>query len=105
MKTVGAKQQNGSKRAGTVFLNGQAQRIQDFVQRNTGGDHLKKTLFTGEQRFPPLAFRNVEHSPHYFNEIAGWAENRMTSALDLPDGATWMDNAIFKFNVNFLTDG
>ena len=44
MKTVGAKQQNGSKRAGTVFLDDQAQRIQDFVQRNSGGDHLKKTL-------------------------------------------------------------
>jgi hypothetical protein len=25
--------------------------------------------------------------------------------VDVPDGATWMDNAIFKFNVDFLIDG
>jgi len=30
---------------------------------------------------------------------------RANYTVDVPDGATWMDNAIFKFNVDFLTDG
>src|SRR5258705_409760 len=29
----------------------------------------------------------------------------MTSAENVPDGATWMDNAIVNYNVDLLTDG
>src|SRR6476619_7628154 len=29
----------------------------------------------------------------------------MTSAVDVPDGAPWMNNAILKFNVDFLSHG
>src|SRR5258707_5552826 len=37
-----------------------------------------------------LALGDVDHSAHKFNEIARGAENRMTNAVNVPDGATRM---------------
>ena len=105
MKTVGAKQQNGSKRAGTVFLDDQAQRIQDFVQRNTGGDHLKKTLFTGEQRFRALAVGDVDHGPHEFTQVAALVEDRMAYDVNVPDPFVRMNYSVLKFEVHLVADG
>jgi hypothetical protein len=105
MKTVGAKQQNGSKRAGTVFLDDQAQRIQDFVQRNSGGDHLKKTLFTGEQRFPALAVGDVDHSPDEFTQVAASVEDRMAYDVNVPDPFVRMNDSVPKFEIRLVTDG
>src|SRR5207249_5293644 len=59
MKTIGTKQQNRSKRLRTVILDDLTQDIQDFVERNAGGDHLEETLFTREQCFASLALGNV----------------------------------------------
>src|SRR6266496_5977284 len=53
----------------------------------------------------PFAPGDVHYSSREFDEIAGRAENRMTNAVNVPDGATRMDNAIFKFNVDLVTDG
>ena len=41
-----------------------------------------------------LALSDVNHSTDVLNEIAARAENRMTNAVDVPDGATRMHNAI-----------
>ena len=59
MKTIGTKQQNRSERAGTVLFDNLTQDIQDVLERNTGGDHFEKTLFTSEQGFSPLALADV----------------------------------------------
>src|SRR6267143_2682417 len=55
MKTIGAKQQNRSKRPATELFDNQTQDIEDLLERNAGGDHLEKALFTREQRLPSLA--------------------------------------------------
>src|ERR1700682_5678687 len=58
MKTIGAKQQHRSKRAATELFDNQTQDIEDLLERNAGGDHLEKALFTREQRLTSLALRN-----------------------------------------------
>ena len=47
----------------------------------------------------PLALSDVDYSPSEFDEIARGAENRMPNALNVPDGATRMYNAIIHFFV------
>src|SRR6185503_18720433 len=47
----------------------------------------------------PLALSDVDHSSCEFDEIARGAENRMTNAVNVPDGATRMHNAIIHFFV------
>src|SRR6266403_1198195 len=44
-----------------------------------------------------FTLRDVNHSTGVFNEITARAENRMTNAVNVPDGATRMQNAIFYF--------
>ena len=46
-----------------------------------------------------LALSDVDHSPHEFDEITCRAENRMTSAVNVPDGATWMHEAVVRFKL------
>src|ERR1700749_833615 len=41
-----------------------------------------------------LALGDIYHGANKFNEIARGSENRMTNAVNVPDGATWMHNAI-----------
>src|SRR5258708_144445 len=63
-------------------------------------------LFTSAQLLlRPLALGDVHYRSREFDEFARGAENRMTNAVNVPDGATRMHNAIFKFNVYLLTDG
>src|SRR5205807_7654576 len=72
--------------------------------RNTGGDHLEKTLFTGEQRFRALAVGDVDHGTDEFNQIARRTENRMSSAVNVSDLPTRMHDSVFNFNVSLLAD-
>src|SRR5712671_810216 len=46
-----------------------------------------------------LAVGDVDHGTCEFDEIAARAENRMTNAVNVPDGATRMHNAIIHFFV------
>src|ERR1700683_5730095 len=57
--------------------------------------HLPELHFTSAQ-FLLCSFTlgDVDHSTGVLNEIPGRAENRMTNAVNVPDGATWMHNAI-----------
>ena len=59
MNTTRTKQQNGSKRAGTVLLDNQTQGIQNLLERNAGRDHLEKALFAGKQRLRLLALADI----------------------------------------------
>src|SRR5258705_346798 len=46
-----------------------------------------------------LAVGDVDYGTCEFDEIAARAENRMTNAVNVPDGATRMHNAIIHFFV------
>src|SRR6476660_778176 len=83
MKTIGAKQQNRSKRIGTVLLNNQTQGIQDFLQRNAGRDHLEQTLFTREQRLSSLTLADIYRGPRVMIDLPRLAEHGLSHALDM----------------------
>ena len=44
------------------------------------------------------------HITGVYDEIAGRAENRMASAVNVPDGPTRMHDAVVRFNVYLLTE-
>src|ERR1700745_3229860 len=59
--------------------------------------HLPELHFTSAQFFLcSFALRDVDHSTGVLNEIATRAENRMTNAVNVPDGATRMHNAVIN---------
>src|SRR4029453_4658173 len=79
-----------------------AERLIDFMGNR--GSHLSQgppprdsrqfVLRSAKGFFGALAFSDVNHSTGVLNEIAARAENRMTNAVNVPDGATRMHNAI-----------
>src|SRR6266850_828697 len=71
MKTIGTKQQDRSKRVAAVILDNQTQDIQDLLERNAGGDHLEKTLFTTKQRLSSLALADVYRGPGVTIDLPG----------------------------------
>src|SRR6266550_1647785 len=83
MNAIGAKQQNRSERAATVVLDNEAQGIQDLVERNTSRHHLKKALFTGEQRFSSLAFADIYRCTDITLDFARRVEDGSPHALDM----------------------
>ena len=85
MKTIGTKQQNRSKRAGTVLLDNQTHDVQDLAERNASGDHLEKMLFTGEQRLSSLALRDVYGGANITIDIARLPEDGSAHPLDMLD--------------------
>src|ERR1700755_2221909 len=52
-----------------------------------------------------FTFGDVDHSTCEFDEIAARAENRMTDDANVPDFATLMHDAVFRFKAFLLTDG
>src|SRR5689334_9189099 len=61
-------------------------------------DYLTEFHFTSAPFLLCLfTLRDVDHSAGVLNEIARRAENGMTNAVNVPDGATWMHNAILHF--------
>src|SRR6267378_6254355 len=97
MTTIGTKQQNRSKRLRTVILDDQTQDIQDFVERNAGGDHLEETLFTREQCFASLALGNVYGGTNITVDFARFPENGSAHTLDMLNRA--VGNRESKFHV------
>ena len=47
----------------------------------------------------PLAFRDIDHGAHAFDEIAGRVENRVAYFVDIPDGAIGKNDPVFQFVV------
>ena len=63
--------------------------------------HLPELHFTSAPFLLCLfTFSDVDYSTGVLNEIAARAEYRMTNAMNVPDGAPWMHNAIIHFFVN-----
>ena len=85
MNAIGTKQQNRSERAGTVLFDNLTQNIQDVLERSTGGDHLEKTLFTGEQRLSSLALCDVYGGANITIDIARLPEDGSAHPLDMLD--------------------
>src|SRR5438874_5423284 len=83
MNAIGTKQQNRSERAGTVLFDNLTQDIQDLLERNAGGDHLEKTLFTSEQGLSPLALADVHCSPDVTIDFARGPEGGSAYSLDM----------------------
>src|SRR6266446_7725215 len=67
---------------------------------------FRQVRFTGpEGLLGSLAISDVDYSSCEFDEISRGAENRMTNAVNVPDGATWMHNAIINFLVKIAMPG
>src|SRR5712664_2635569 len=67
---------------------------------------FRQVRFTGpEGLLGSLAISDVDYSSCEFDEIARGAENRMTNAVNVPDGATRMHNAIIQFFVGIFMLG
>src|SRR6267378_2210835 len=67
---------------------------------------FRQVRFTGpEGLLGSLAISDVDYSSCEFDEIARGAENRMTNAVNVPDGATRMHNAIIHFFVGIFMLG
>src|SRR6266849_1129500 len=68
--------------------------------------HLPELCFTSAQfLLCSLTLSDVDYSSCEFDEIARGAENRMTNAVNVPDGATRMHNAIIQFFVGIFMLG
>src|SRR5436305_15049816 len=85
MTTIGTKQQNRSKRLRTVILDDQTQDIQDFVERNAGGDHLEETLFAREQCVASLALGNVYGGTNITIDVARFLDDGAANPSDTHD--------------------
>src|SRR6266404_5739549 len=105
MKAIGTKQQNRSKRAATVIFDNAAQGIQDLFQRNAGGDHFEKTLFTGKQRLPSLALGDVYRSPSITIDVPRLPYDRSAHTLDMLNRSVRQRDSKFQIKPPFLADG
>src|SRR5260370_2744452 len=50
----------------------------------------------------PFAFGDVNHGAHEFNQIAGWAENRMAHHVDDSNLAAEMDDSVIQLELRLL---
>ena len=104
MQTIGTKQQNRSKRAAAVLLDNQTQDVQDLLERNAGGDHLEKALFTGEQRFSSLALGDVYRGTGITMDFAGLPDDRSAHTLDVLNRSVRKRDSKFHVKTAFLAN-
>src|ERR1700747_2514107 len=68
--------------------------------------HLPELHFTSAQfLLCSFALSDVDYSTGVLNQIATRTENRMTNAVNVPDGATREHNAIIHFFVQLVMPG
>src|SRR5258708_31801418 len=99
-------------REATIFQPAPAQEVERAISQS-GVNKRRSCIYqmailalTGAQiLLRPLALSDVDHSTCVLNEISTRAENRMTNAVNVPDGATWMHNAIIHFYVGLFMLG
>src|SRR3984893_17220225 len=67
--------------------------------------HLPELHFTSAPfLLCSFTLRDVDHSAHKFNEVAGRAQNRMTEDVNVPDGALRMHDAVVHLPLCLLAD-
>src|SRR5260370_29155179 len=99
-------------REAPIFQPAPAQEVESAI-RQSGVNKRRSCIYqmailalTGAQILRrPLAISDVDYSSCEFDEIARGAENRMTNAVNVPDGATRMHNAIIHFFVKIFMLG
>src|SRR5882724_13424169 len=75
-----------------------ASRLAEFLRLG------KISLALTQLRLRSLAVGDVDHGTHEFDEITRRAENRMSSGVNVPDGAIWMHEAVVRFKLELVTD-
>src|SRR3954452_24357693 len=83
VNTIRVKQQDGSERAAAELFDNDAQRIQNLLERDAGGDHFEKTLFTGEQRLSTLALSDVYCGTDITIGLAGLIDHGSAHTLNM----------------------
>src|SRR5258706_5173179 len=84
-------------REATIFQPAPAQEVERAI-RQSGVNKRRScvhqmailALAGAQLLFGPFALSDINHSTRVLNEFAARAENRMTSAVNVPDGATRM---------------
>src|SRR6266550_8917295 len=104
MTTIGTKQQNRSKRLRTVILDDQTQDIQDFVERNAGGDHLEETLFTREQCLASLALADVYGGTGITIDFARLLVDGSAHSVDMLNGSVRKRDSKFDVKIASLAN-
>src|ERR1700722_17248401 len=86
------------------------------IKTFTTGSKYRNVLRREVQHLPELHFllpdhllgglplRDVDHSTHKFNEIAGRAQNRMTHDVNVPDWAIRMHDPVVRLPLCLLAD-
>src|SRR5438445_921888 len=88
-----------------MLLDSQTQRIQDLLQRNASGDHLKKTLFTGEQRLSSFALADVYRGTDITIDFARLPDDRSAYALHMLNRSICKDDSKFQVEPLFFANG
>src|SRR5260370_42141636 len=52
--------------------------------------------------FGPFALGDVHHGTHEFDQIAGWAENRMAHSVDISNLAAGMNDSVIQLELRLL---
>ena len=89
---------------GTVLLDNQTQGIQDLLQRNAGGDHLEKTLFTDEQRLSSLALGDVYRGADIMIDFARLLDDGSAHSLDMLNRSVRKRDSKFQVESPFLAN-
>ena len=105
MNAIGTKQQNRSERAATVIFDNAAQGIQDLFQGNAGSHHLEKTLFTGEQGLPSLAFADVYGGTGIAINMARCTEVGAPHPLDMLNRSVGKRDSKLQVKTAFVPNG
>src|SRR6267378_3430598 len=105
MKTIETKQQNRSKRSAAVLFDGHAQAIQDFLERNAGGDHFEKALFTSEQRLSSFALADVYRGTGIIIDFTRRPEGGPPHTLDMLNGSVRKRDSKFDVKTISLANG
>src|ERR1700752_131548 len=85
----------------------------DFTIRQSGVNKRRSCIYqiailslaSTQLPLSPLTLGDVDHSSYEFHEIAARAENWMAHDANVPDGATCMQDAVFRFKAFLRTDG
>src|ERR1700682_4704643 len=97
------KEQDRAKQVDKLGFDNAHQLLQYFLQRSIVRYHLQNAALSVTQRLRPLAFGDVNHGTHVFNEIAGRTENGMAYCVDLPDLATGMNDSVIELEPRLVT--
>ena len=99
MQTVRTEQQDRSKHAAAITFNYRTQRIQNLIERNTGGDHFQKALLAVKQCLTALLFRHIDGRADVFDDLARFIENWVADSVNVFHRAVGQDDPVVYHTV------